>query len=272
MTEIVFTKSYDFMIRKIVICSTVLCVMIMLSSCASAPSKPALASATPTLSTQTSVPLTTLPLRHNVVHVVGPGETLWRISKMYDVEMQDIVKANNLRSKTKIAMGRRLLIPHAAPLRPIIPLYKTAKWKYIIIHHSATDVGNAYSLYDMHLRRGFWNGLGYHFVIDNGTFGKAIGQIEISPRWIKQQNGAHCKASNMNSRGIGICLVGNYSKDKVPPKMLDSLVYLVRVLQKYYNISTSHILGHGQVTGAATECPGLQFPWRTFWAKLQRKE
>lgn len=191
---------------------------------------------------------------------------------MYDVKIKTIMRANRLWSKTKIAMGQRLLIPHAAPLRPIIPLYKKGKWKYIIIHHSATDTGNAYSLYDMHLRRGFWNGLGYHFVIDNGTFGKALGQIEISPRWIKQQNGAHCKASNMNKVGIGICLVGNYSKDRVSSKQLDSLVYLVRVLQKYYNIPTARIKGHSQVAGAATECPGLKFPWNIFWRKLKLRQ
>ena len=213
-------------------------------------------------------PLLGAPVRQDTFHMVGPAETLWRISKMYDVSVEAIMKANNLKSETKIDMGQRLLIPQAAPLRPIIPLYKTSKWRYIIIHHSATDAGNAYSLYDMHLRRGFWNGLGYHFVIDNGTFGKAIGQIEISPRWIKQQDGAHCKASNMNSMGIGICLVGNYSEDQVPEKQLDSLVYLVCMLQHYYNIPTSNILGHGQVAGAATECPGLRFPWKLFWNKF----
>ncbi|PJC48232.1 MAG: hypothetical protein CO035_04560, partial [Candidatus Omnitrophica bacterium CG_4_9_14_0_2_um_filter_42_8] len=29
--------------------------------------------------------------RQDVVHEVGPGETVWRISKMYDIPMEDIV-------------------------------------------------------------------------------------------------------------------------------------------------------------------------------------
>ena len=244
--------------------------VLFLSSCASVPVQPppenmAIAQTVPPV--PVSVPLQ----RQNVMHVVGPGETLWRIGKMYDVNINDIIRANRLRDATKINMGQELLIPDAAPVRPVIPLYKTRKWKYIIVHHSATDEGNAFSFYNMHMRRGFLNGLGYHFVIDNGTFGKENGQIEISPRWIKQQKGAHCKAANMNDIGIGICLVGNYSKENVSEKQLNSLVYLVKLLRKYYRIPRRNILGHGQVPGAATECPGLKFPWKRFWSKVKSR-
>jgi LysM repeat protein len=206
-------------------------------------------------------------IRQDLYHSVGPSETLWRISKMYDVNMNDIMRANNLSDKEKLERGQRLLIPKAAPLRPVIALYKSDKWKYIIIHHSATDTGNANSLFDLHNRRGF-DGLGYDFIIDNGTGGKQDGQIEVSGRWIKQIDGAHCLAGGMNHQGIGICLVGNFSKESVSRKQLDSLVYLVNMLRKYYNIPQSRIMGHGEVPGAATECPGTEFPWREFKSRL----
>jgi len=239
-----------------------------LYSCASVPTKPPVAP----IGTSHVTPLITIPFqRQDVFHVVSPGETLWRISKMYDVEINDIMSANRLESAEKLAMGQKLLIPNAAPVRPVIPLYKTNKWKYIIIHHSATDEGNAFSFYNLHLRRGFWNGLGYDFVIDNGTLGREVGQIEISPRWIKQQDGAHCKASNMNEIGIGICLVGNFSRESLSEEELDSLIYLIKILKNYYNIPNRNIMGHGQVPGAATECPGLRFPWERFWSRLNSK-
>jgi len=248
-------------LRKIII----LVFILFLSSCASAPIKPTYeVIGTAQIPTQMTVPFQ----RQDISHIVGPGETIWRIGKMYDVEMRDIVKANNLESETKIYMGQELLIPNAAPIRPIIPLYSSDKWEYIIIHHSATDEGNAFSFYNMHLRRGFWNGLGYNFVIDNGTFGKLDGQIEISPRWIKQLNGAHCKASGMNAKGIGICLVGNFSKEDVSDNQMESLTYLVNVLRKYYDIPKRNIIGHGNVSGAATECPGFNFPWDEFQSSL----
>jgi len=42
----------------------------------------------------------------------------------------------------------------------------------------------------------------------------------------------------------------------------------VKELKKYYNIPNSRILGHGQVKGASTECPGKRFPWSEFRRRL----
>lgn len=241
-----------------------------LASCARAPVRP-------THGIHTIEPYPTIPgkiitappeiARITVYHEVAPGETVWRISKMYDVEMNDIVRANTLRDATVLEKGQRLIIPNAAPIRAVIPLYPSRKWDYIIIHHSATDVGSALNFDNAHRRRR-WKGLGYHFVIDNGTAGKQDGQIEVSPRWLHQENGAHCKADSMNYRGIGICLVGNFSDGRVSSNQMESLVYLVNELKDYYSIPNSHILGHGQVKGASTECPGTRFPWSDFRNRL----
>ena len=210
-------------------------------------------------------------LRVDVIHEVAPGETVWRIGKMYDVKIDDIVRVNRLRDVAKLEKGQMLLIPKAAPLRLVIPLYPSNKWQYIIIHHSATDVGNALSFDYVHSERRQWKGLGYDFVIDNGTSGKEDGQIEVSPRWLHQEDGAHCKAGGMNYKGIGICLVGNFNGDRITPKQMEALVYLVDILKDYYHISNSHILGHGQVEGASTDCPGKKFPWEEFFRRLKGK-
>lgn len=236
---------------------------IMLTSCARAPVKHQTYAAKSTVSPSVTQGIQ----RHDIVHVVGPGETLWRIGKMYDVKLDDIVRANKLRNQVMLRMGQSLIIPSAAPVKPVIPLYRSRKWKYIIIHHSATDEGNSLFFRKSHRSRG-WKEIGYDFVIDNGTFGKADGQIEVTPRWIKQQNGAHCSASGMNYKGIGICLVGNFSKDKLSEKQMESLVYLIGLLRDYYNIPADNIMGHGQVIGAKTECPGKNFPWYEFRKRL----
>ncbi len=235
---------------------------VILSSCVRAPIKP-IVSPTQEIYPQQTGPI----LRQNIFHVVAPGETVWRISKMYNVKIKDIIRANNLKKPEELEMGQRLLIPQAAPIRPVVALYRSNKWKYIIIHHSATDEGSSLNFNELHKRRG-WVGIGYDFVIDNGTDGKEDGQIEVSPRWIKQEKGAHCQVSGMNSKGIGICLVGNFSNERVPEKQMASLVYLVNILRKYYKIPKDHIIGHGQVPGAKTECPGKYFPWREFYNKL----
>lgn len=237
---------------------------ITLSSCATIPSyqKPAAIEKAPVKEMPSAY-------RKTIVHEVAPGETAWRISKMYGVTIDDIVKANNLRDSSRIKMGQKLVIPDAASISSLIALYPSKKWKYIIIHHSATDIGSALSIHHGHERRGFIEGLGYHFLIDNGTLGKSDGQIETSPRWTKQQNGAHCKAEGMNYKAIGISVVGNLNQEKLSQKQLDSLVALVNTLRKFYHIPIKNILGHGKVKGAKTECPGELFPWKDFLKRLK---
>jgi len=199
-------------------------------------------------------------LRQTTTHEVAPLETIWRLSKMYDVSTEAIYAANSLKPGDVIHPGQQLIIPNAKALRNVIPLYPNSCWKYIVIHHTATDVGKAFSIHRSHLDRGFWNGLGYHFLIDNGTLGKGDGQIEAAPRWIKQQSGAHCNAGGMNEKGIGVALVGNFSVETPTAKQMESLIYLVKTLCRYYHIAPGNIIGHRDAPGANTECPGQRLP------------
>jgi len=205
-----------------------------------------------------------------IVHEVGPLETIWRLSKMYDVPMEQIYRANRLKSGELIKIGQKLVIPNARALRNVVALYPSTQWKHIVVHHTATDIGNAILIHKSHHDRGFWYGLGYHFLIDNGTLGKGDGQIEQSPRWIKQMKGAHCKVGGMNSKGIGIALVGNFNEDLPTPKQMESLAYLLKVLCDRYQIPTGNIVGHRDVDGACTDCPGKRFPWSSLRQCLSR--
>jgi N-acetylmuramoyl-L-alanine amidase len=208
-------------------------------------------------------------VRSDIMHKVGPGETLWRISKMYDVPVASIMSANHLKDKDNLSMGEELRIPHAAEMKPVVTLYPSRKWQYIVIHHSGTEEGSALQFHRSHLKKGWDKGVGYHFVIDNGLSEKQDGQIETTPRWIKQEDGAHCKAGDMNSRAIGICLVGNFDSDRVSRKQMESLIHLVNKLRRNYNIPMNRIIGHGKVTGAKTHCPGKRFPWDEFMDRLK---
>jgi N-acetylmuramoyl-L-alanine amidase len=195
-----------------------------------------------------------------VYHEVGPLESVWRIAKMYDVTPESICAANGLKPGEPLRTGQKLVIPNTRSLRQVVPLYPNRQWRYIIVHHTATDIGNAKLLDKSHEDRGFWNGLGYHFLIDNGTLGKGDGLIEVAPRWIRQQSGAHCKAGGMNERGIGVALVGNFSEAGPTPDQMVALGYLLKTLCKYYKIPYGNVRGHREVEGAATECPGKKFP------------
>jgi len=199
-----------------------------------------------------------------ITHEVGPLETVWRIARMYDVKREAIYSANGLKPNDLLLIGQKLVVPNARMQRQIINLYRNPLWQYIIVHHTATWEGSARTIHRAHGDRGFWNGLGYHFLIDNGTRGKGDGQIEMSPRWIRQQVGAHCKAGGMNDRAVGVALVGNFNSGPPTANQLQSLEYLLNTLSKYYRIPPSNILGHGEVEGAKTECPGRLLPLQSF--------
>jgi len=127
-----------------------------------------------------------------------------------------------------------------------------------VIHHSATSTGGA-ATFDRHHRSKGWDELGYHFVIGNGT-DTPDGAIEIGARWHKQKHGAHCKTPDnyYNEHGIGICLVGDFTKGRPTAKQIASLTRLVRFLCLETGIPPQRVTTHGAVTHK-TQCPGRHF-------------
>jgi N-acetyl-anhydromuramyl-L-alanine amidase AmpD len=115
----------------------------------------------------------------------------------------------------------------------------------------------------MHREENHWDGVGYDFVIGNGT-NSGDGQVEVTFRWKEQRTGAHCGGTPdnwANEDGIGICLVGNFDHDTPSPRQMQSLAKLVHFLQERYGISNRRIYGHNTTPGArATACPGRRFP------------
>jgi len=51
------------------------------------------------------------PTSGSTVHVVQPGEWIWQIARLYGVDPQAIIDANNLTSPSNISPGDELIIP-----------------------------------------------------------------------------------------------------------------------------------------------------------------
>ena len=135
------------------------------------------------------------------------------------------------------------------------------KWTAIVIHHSATENGSAAIFDKWHRENKYWEGVGYDFVIGNGT-NSSDGAVEVTFRWRKQLTGAHCKTPNnwANEKAAGICLVGNFNRTVPTRRQMQSLVKLVRFLQNRYRIPKSRVYGHKTTPGArVTDCPGKRF-------------
>lgn len=144
---------------------------------------------------------------------------------------------------------------------------KRGRWKYIIIHNSATRQGNAEIFDNYHRRvRKMTNGLAYHFVIGNGS-SSGDGEIEIGSRWTKQINGGHVASDYLNNIALGICLVGDFDRDLPTQAQLDSLRELLTYLRARVGKSggkLAQVRGHREINPKPTSCPGKRFPTRTF--------
>jgi murein DD-endopeptidase MepM/ murein hydrolase activator NlpD len=72
---------------------------------------PTQASRAPAVSAPRTAPAAATPAGNGAVHVVGPGDTLSRISRRYGKSIGEIVKANNIAITTRLNVGDRLVIP-----------------------------------------------------------------------------------------------------------------------------------------------------------------
>ncbi len=168
-------------------------------------------------------------------------------------------------SITQPVVTKKVVIKETSsiPAEWVPPTYLEKRWTAIVIHHSATSYGNAAIFDKWHKESNNWNGIGYDFVIGNGT-DSPDGKVEVTFRWREQQTGAHCGGTPnnwANEEAIGICLVGNFNNREPSERQMQSLVKLVRFLQKRYRIDKSRIFGHKNTPGARpTECPGSMFP------------
>jgi len=52
----------------------------------------------------------------------------------------------------------------------------------------------------------------------------------------------------------------NFDYEKPTPNQLQSLAFLLSVLRNYYRIPSANVMGHRDVPGAKTDCPGKLFP------------
>jgi LysM repeat protein len=201
-------------------------------------------------------------------HTVQRGQTLFRIAKNYQVDWHELMAINHVSSPSRLETGQKIFIPQKAStiykpaifwpvslqeLRTLVgPKNNTSDWRTITLHHSATLQGDAQIFNRDHKRR-HMGGLFYHFVIGNGT-GTPEGALEVGWRWQRQ-----VKANRPYD--IQICVVGDFSRQQMSEEQFGTLIHLIQLLEKDYNIPTGLIRRHEDIQGKHTECPGRNFPF-----------
>ena len=132
---------------------------------------------------------------------------------------------------------------------------------HLIVHHSGVSKLQSWeSIRQYHTIHKKWEDIGYHFGIDyKGQLwtGRSIEYV-----------GAHCKRGGMNFKSLSVCLIGNHNDHKPTKEMMDTLTILLNKLKIKYGIPDTQILGHREVIGPYTICPGRYI---LKWLKLYRK-
>lgn len=137
-------------------------------------------------------------------------------------------------------------------------MIKAIEWDYIVIHHSLTKDYRTVSwqaIRRYHMDEYGWSDIGYHFGVErvNNHIEALIGR----PIW---KIGAHVKGHNHNT--LGVCVVGNWDKDKPPQSILRYSIQRVVIpllLTKADPMKyVDYVVGHN-FFNSAKSCPGKFF-------------
>lgn len=130
------------------------------------------------------------------------------------------------------------------------------KWSGVCVHHSSTLDSATKSweaIYRHHIEINKWATIGYHFGVEDvdNVVGVRVGRsLNLS--------GAHCRP--LNSSHIGLCIVGDFDKEKPSELHLEIASLLISDLAVSYQfpINEQSIMYHKDAWN--TKCPGQFFP------------
>jgi hypothetical protein len=123
---------------------------------------------------------------------------------------------------------------------------------HLVIHHSAvrrSQAGaNAEGYARFHVQTRGWRHIAYTWVIEqDGTTKRCLSNTE---------QGAHVGIANPYS--LGICLTGDFTKEKPTAEQERALRALVPFVRKEVP-SIKYIRGHREMPGASTTCPAFDY-------------
>lgn len=139
--------------------------------------------------------------------------------------------------------------------------FKKHKPDTIVIHHAEVAICTAQQVHGWHINRG-WKGMAYHYFV------RKDGSI-FRGRQENQRGGHLLSAENNNT--LGICLEGNYDKEKVVPEaQIQALIWLCSDIETRWKIKAYR--KHADYKSAKNVhklCPGVYFPWDKFISEVE---
>lgn len=137
---------------------------------------------------------------------------------------------------------------------------KTTK---VIVHHTAinADTTSILGIYDYHTKENGWNCVAYHYMIMNSIIYKLHNDEDRTPH-----------AYGANDNAISVCMQADYNVRYPTLSEYWQVSSIVTRLCGRYNLSCDDVLGHGELDGNSTDCPGVHFNMDIvrFIVKLQK--
>ena len=137
---------------------------------------------------------------------------------------------------------------------------KLIKIKNLVIHQSESldsKILDWSGIRRYHKSLGF-DDIGYHYGIElvNRRYEILVGRL-------MNVEGAHCRASGMNHKSLGIMLMGNFDDASPSVDLWNNAIDLTVSLCYVLNLSVSSVIGHREA-GSSKTCPGLKFDMDKF--------
>lgn len=124
---------------------------------------------------------------------------------------------------------------------------------HIVIHHSLTSDSKTVSwdaIRKYHKTVNGWSDIGYHYGIE------LVGDhMEIFIGRMADEKGAHCPQLGMNSKALGVCVVGNFDIETPSVEVWEYCKHFVRYLMRHHNIPVGNVIGHVEANPLKS-CPG----------------
>jgi len=130
---------------------------------------------------------------------------------------------------------------------------RQAKWTYVVVH-SALDQTSP-------------TALACHFMVDQDKTG--AWRVLATENWRKQLDGGHV-AGYWKSHSVGVCIVGDFSRQQPTKEQFDCLTELVNALQEVCRIPADRVYLISDLD-ARSSSPGRFFPAARFSARLLRQ-
>ena len=208
-----------------------------------------------------------------ITYAIRSGDTLSQVARRFGTTTSALTQLNGIKRPDRLKIGQLIRVPRSggvssgsartqlpSTVRRTIDGYRVrpGRWKYIVVHHTATASGSVAGIDRAHRKKGMENGMAYHFLIGNGK-GMRNGEIGIGSRWYRQLHGGHLKSESQNRISIGICLVGNFENTRPTRQQMTSLRALVNHLTRKCGIPKSRVMTHQEINVSPTACPGKNF-------------